>query len=209
MLFRNGAGLGFIDVASTVGVDRLGFGWGAVIQDMTLDGRPDLIVAQNYARLPGLEFLPLYNGSIMQQATDGSFAPIEETSGAVNPAFGLAPIVSDFNRDGAPDLFWGNLNGPPRAYINLGAARHWLTVRLADEPRSIGAIVTVALSNGRVLTDQFITSEGLGSDQTHELLFGLGDGEVASLRVAFQDGRVLMRENVERDRVLDLTKGAL
>jgi len=47
LLKNNGSS--FADTAKSSGLHRLGFGWGSVIQDMDLDGKPDLLAAQNKA----------------------------------------------------------------------------------------------------------------------------------------------------------------
>jgi hypothetical protein len=187
MLFRNQGGLRFDNVAEATGTARHGFGWGVVFHDMNLDGRQDILAAQNYARFPGVEYLELYPGRLLEQRADGVYVPVEETSGAGNQHFGIAPVIIDFDRDGWPDLAWGNLDGPLRVLRNRGGLNHWLKVRLADTPASIGAIVRVEMADGQVLTDQFATSEGLCSDSTHELFFGLGaEGVAERVTVSFQ-----------------------
>jgi len=191
MLFRNDPGLKFTDIATQTNSAKHGFGWGTVIQDMDLDGRADLLAAQNYGKFPGVEYLDLYSGRLLLQTEDGKFVPAEEISGAANPHFGLTPVISDFNGDGWPDIAWLNLNGPLRVLFNEGVSgNNWLKVRLVDNPLSIGAIVTVELENGSWLTDQFVTSEGLSSDQTSELIFGLGKAaSIISVSVKYQNGQ--------------------
>ncbi len=189
MLFRNDGGLTFTDTADAMNAAKYGFGWGTVFADMNLDGREDLLAAQNYARFPANDLLQHYPGKILQNYGD-RFQPVEKVSGAENTLFGIAPIVSDFNGDGWPDLVWANLDGASLAYINEGADRNWVKVRLPNKASSINARVTVTTSNGQVQTKQFITSQGLGSDQGRDLIFGLGrDVSATSIRVVFQDGQ--------------------
>jgi len=188
MLFHNDGNLKFSDTAEQMQVAKLGFGWGTVSADMNLDGREDLLAAQNYARLPGVDLLERYPGKILQNYGD-HFAPVEEISGAVNPHFGIAPVVSDFNSDGWPDLVWANLDGESLAYLSAGGTNNWLKVRLPNVAASLGAIVTVDHSDGSQRTKQFITSQGLGSDQGRDLIFGLGDGSADKVTVRFQNGQ--------------------
>jgi len=192
MLYQNDGNLQFSDIGAGVGAADHGFGWGTVIQDMDMDGRADMLVAQNYGRFPGVEYLEPYPGRLLKQYEDGFFRPIEKVSGAANSFFGLTPVVSDFNNDGLPDIAWFNLNGPVRVLLNEGIPNNnWLKVRLNDEPASIGAIVIVELRNGMTLTDQFATSEGLSSDQASDLFFGLGtSSEIATVTVKFQSGHI-------------------
>ena len=188
MLFRNEGNLKFSDTSVDMNAARYGFGWGTVMADMNLDGREDLLAAQNYARFPANELLQHYPGKILQNYGD-KFQPVEKVAGAENRLFGIAPIVSDFNGDGWPDLVWANLDGESLAYINKGGDRKWVKVRLPNTASSLGARVTVVADDGFSQTKQLITSQGLGSDQGRDLIFGLGTAEgVTSVTVEFQNG---------------------
>ena len=173
---------------------------------MNLDGREDLLAAQNYARFPANELLVHYPGKILQNYGDG-FKPVEKAAGAENRLFGISPIVSDFNGDGWPDLVWANLDGPSLAYINSSkAARESLTVRLPNTAASINARVTVTASNDQVQTKQLITSQGLGSDQGRDLIFGLGEATgVKTVTVQFQNGQVREVSAPPVDQVLSVS----
>ncbi|MEP3890343.1 MAG: FG-GAP-like repeat-containing protein [Hellea sp.] len=188
MLFHNDGGLKFSDTSEAMNAAKYGFGWGTVMADMNLDGREDMLAAQNYARFPANDLLQHYPGKILQNYGD-IFRPVEKTSGAENPLFGIAPIVSDFNGDGWPDIVWANLDGQSLAYMNKGGERNWIKVRLPNTARSLGARVTVFGSDGMSQTKQLLTSQGLGSDQGRDLIFGLGDAEKAnSVSIEFQNG---------------------
>ena len=188
MLFRNDGGLKFSDTSVAMNAARYGFGWGTVMADMNLDGREDLLAAQNYARFPANDLLEHYPGKILQNYGD-TFKPVEKVAGAENRLFGIAPIVSDFNGDGWPDLVWANLDGASLAYINNGGSRKWIKVRLPNNARSLGARVTVVATDGLTQTKQLLTSQGLGSDQGRDLIFGLGSAEgVKSVTIEFQNG---------------------
>ena len=188
MLFRNEGGLKFTDTSEEMNAARYGFGWGTVMADMNLDGREDLLAAQNYARFPANDLLQHYPGKILQNYGD-KFQPVEKVANAENTLFGISPIVSDFNGDGWPDLVWANLDGESLAYINKGGTRNWIKVRLPNKASSLGARVTVVASNGLTQTKQLLTSQGLGSDQGRDLIFGLGDAENASsVSIMFQNG---------------------
>ena len=188
MLFRNDGGLKFTDTSVDMNAARYGFGWGTVMADMNLDGREDLLAAQNYARFPANDLLQSYPGKILQNYGD-TFRPVEKVAGAENRLFGIAPIVSDFNGDGWPDLVWANLDGQSLAYINNGGDRNWVKVRLPNTASSLGARVKLIGTDGFEQTKQVITSQGLGSDQGRDLIFGLGTADgAASVTVEFQNG---------------------
>ncbi len=190
MLLQNQRGAGFTDVAQSTRTARIGFGWGVVFADMNLDGREDLLAAQNYARFPGKEFLHKYACKIMLQYPDGKFRPVEKRAGAVNRNYAVAPVVSDFNDDGRPDLVWANIAGEAKAFISGVDTGNWLKVRLPDNTASLGAIVTVTTPDGMVRTKQFTASQGLGSDQSAEMIFGLGEATEATVEARFQNGVV-------------------
>jgi len=190
MLFRNDGGLKFSDVAADMNAARYGFGWGTVFNDMNLDGKSDIIAAQNYARFPANDLLAKYPGKILQNYGD-VFHPVEKVSGAANTLFGISPIISDFNMDGWPDLVWANLDGASLAYMNKGADRKWIKVRLPNNASSLNARVEVVNSNGESQYNQLMTSQGLGSDQGRDMIFGLGNSDGAkSVTVTFQNGKV-------------------
>lgn len=188
MLFHNDGDLKFSDTSEAMNAARYGFGWGTVMADMNLDGREDLLAAQNYARFPANDLLQTYPGKILQNYGD-TFRPVEKTAGAENPLFGISPIVSDFNGDGWPDLVWANLDGESLAYMNKGGTRNWIKVRLPNTANSLNARVTVVGSDGFSQTKQLLTSQGLGSDQGRDLIFGLGNADaITSVTVEFQNG---------------------
>ena len=188
MLYHNDGGLKFSDTSEAMNAARYGFGWGTVMADMNLDGREDLLAAQNYARFPVNDLLETYPGKILQNYGD-TFRPVEKTAGAENPLFGISPVVSDFNGDGWPDLVWANLDGESLAYMNKGGDRNWVKVRLPNTAGSLGARVTVTASDDSTQTKQVMTSQGLGSDQGRDLIFGLGGAEnVDSIDVQYQNG---------------------
>lgn len=193
ILLENKGDLVFEDVASQHNASDYGFGWGLVSYDFNNDTRADYLVSQNYIRFPGVRsgLFSLYPGRLLQQMEDGNFMPVEEVAGIANENFGVTMVVSDFNQDGWPDTVLGNLDGELRAFLNDGGSNHWLKVKLPDAPDSIGALVILETASGQKYVNQFYTSEGLGSDQSNELFFGLGaESSLAELTITFQNGDV-------------------
>lgn len=189
MLLQNKGNFVFEDVAKQRNAANYGFGWGVVSYDFNNDTRRDFLIAQNYVRFPGVSLLELYPGNLLQQYDDGTYKPVEKNARILNEHFGISPMIADFNDDGWPDIVWANVTGPATAFLNVPSKNHWLKVRLSDAPSSIGAIVRVRTASGRTFADQFITSQGLCSDQTHEIFFGLGEiDSIDSVTVSYQDG---------------------
>lgn len=190
ILLRNEGGLRFSDQAPATGTAKLGFGWGTVMTDMDNDGRQDLLIAQNYARFPGVQYLQLYSGHYLRQDDQGHFAAVERSAGIDNANFGITPVVADFNGDGWQDVVFANLTQPARAFISQGGSAAWLQVLLPQAPAALTARVEVQRSDGVVLHDQLLSGEGLASEQTRTLQFGLGVAEgPVDVHVYFPDGR--------------------
>ncbi|MGX9415907.1 CRTAC1 family protein [Vibrio sp. RC27] len=206
ILLENQGNFTFEDTALKNNAAKYGFGWGLVSYDFNNDTMADYLITQNYIRFPAVELLDLYPGNLLQQYDGNVFKPVEKVSGISNPMFGVTTVVSDFNDDGWPDAVIGNLNGPLRAFINNGGERHWLKVNFNDEAASIGALVTVIMENGTTYHNQFYTSEGLGSDQTTDVFFGLGDQtNIASVLVKFQNGKAITVDSPAVNTIIDLS----
>ena len=205
MLLRNRGDFTFEDISTASNAGAYGFGWGVVIADFNNDSRMDLYFAQNYARFPGVDFLQLYPGRLLQQYPGGHFQAVEGVAGIANQNFGITQVVSDFNQDGWPDMVLGNLTGPVRAFLNSGGDRHSLTVRLPGDATWLNARVTVTTAEKHKLTRQLFASEGLCSDQTRALFFGLNESsKPVQVEVQPIGGEVLSYPDVPVDSVLQV-----
>ncbi|MBF8150590.1 VCBS repeat-containing protein [Winogradskyella sp. F6397] len=173
MLFENQGDFKFTDVAATAKIADYEFAWGCTFADLNNDGLQDLMVAENYVDFPPSKLFTLPSRVLIQK-NDGTFAPTEDKSGLVNPYYGITSLVSDFNQDGYLDMIWVNIDTPSLAYINKGGTHNYLQVDLGESIQVQGAKVTVTTPT-KTLTDWLVSGEGLASDQTALLQFGLGD----------------------------------
>jgi hypothetical protein len=188
-LFRNDGDFKFTDVANQTKTADYEFSWGVVIEDLNNDGREDILIAQNYVSLP-LQKLFRLPGRILMQLPDGTFGTVEEEAGLVNRNYEITPLVADFNNDGYLDIIRANLAGPSYAFLSSGGKNGFLKIRLADSPASLGALVEVTIAGGVKLTKQFTSGEGMSSDQSHDLIFGLGAASsVESINVYYASGK--------------------
>ena len=174
LLLRNDGDFSFTEVTDEYGLTGDGFAWGAIFEDMNLDGRLDLMVAQNYIKWPIHQWLPL-PGRASLQSESGSFAD-SPMRGIDNPLFGQSPVSADFDSDGRPDLLWLNMDGPARAFLNLSEAAAFKVI-VPETADWLGTRVQVVTDAGASYTREIITSTGMLTDQGPDLIFGLPAGQ--------------------------------
>ena len=177
MLWRNDGEFRFTDVTNEHGLTGEGFAWGAVFEDLNLDGQLDLLVAQNYIKWPIHHWFKL-PGRTYLQSNGNSAHTFHHTPalGIENRYFGQSPLIVDLDGDGRQDLVWLNINGPIRAFLNT-APGHYLTFVVPDTVANVGTRISIETDRGRSYTRAAIGSVGMLTDQTPELSFGLGNHE--------------------------------
>ncbi len=189
LMFENKGNFVFEDVAEKVKLADYEFSWGALFEDFNLDGKDDLVVSENYVGFP-THAVPAWrlDGRFMLQNNAGEFAAVGKEAGVKNRYFGLSPLTADFNQDGFPDLVHVNLLGPQKVFLSKKGKANFLKIKLPNTVQSIGAKVSVTLADNSVQYKTFIVGEGLCSDQTHILNFGLGKQQAKSVSVVYLDG---------------------
>jgi len=125
----------------------------------------------------------------MIQNKNGEFAAVGKQAGVVNKRYSIAPITADFNADGYPDIVHVNIAGRSQAFLSKGGDAGYLKVKLPNRVSSIAATVEVSLADGSILTKPFVSGEGLCSDPSHLLIFGLGDERASDVSVTYIDGQ--------------------
>lgn len=205
LMFENQGGFQFKDIAEQAKLADYEFSWGAIFEDFNLDGRDDLVVSENYVGFP-THVLPAWrlDGRFMLQNDQGEFAAVGKQAGVQNRFFGISPITADFNQDGYPDLIHVNLLGPQKVFLSQGGNAKHLKVKLPNMVKSIGAKVIVTLADGSQLHNTFVVGEGLCSDQTHILNFGLGEQTARSISVRYLNGDEVNRQGEFVNQTLQL-----
>lgn len=205
LLFENQGDFSFVDSASEKRIAAYEFSWGAVFEDFNLDGRDDLAVSENYAGWP-LHNVPFWrlNGRFLLQNEQGVFAEAGDLAGVQNREYGISPLVADFNQDGYPDLVHINILGPQNVFLSEGGDQGYLKVRLPNSIGSVGAVVAVKLADGSTINQTFVVGEGLLSDQSHMLTFGLGDQEAISVSATALNGTISIAEGSYRNETIQL-----
>ncbi|HXV36348.1 MAG TPA: CRTAC1 family protein [Myxococcota bacterium] len=185
LLLRNEGGFRFSDATREMGLSGMGFGWGSVFEDINLDGRLDLLVAQNYVKWPPHRWFK-FPGKVLL-AGPASAPRFSALPGEIDPSFGNSPVIVDLDADGRQDLFWLNNDDPSRAYLNRSQGDAVL-VALPDAARSLGARVRLVGARS-AYTREFSTSVGLGTDQSPVWAFAVGpDDRAARIEVEWPDG---------------------
>jgi hypothetical protein len=160
------------------------------LEDLNNDGREDLLIAQNYVALP-IENIFRLPGRVLMQLRDGTFATTENAMGLTNRNYEITPLVADFNNDGYRDIIKINLAGVSRAFISNGGDAGYLKVQLPDNAHSLGALVEVERGDGVKLTQQITSGEGMSSDQSHRLIFGLDkEPRISQVTIYYADGTI-------------------
>jgi hypothetical protein len=163
----------------------------------------DLIVSENYIGFPlhKLPFLRL-NGRLLLQTPNGEFAAVENEAGVINRHYSISPLTADFNGDGRPDIVHANLNGDSKLFLSKTGTGNYLKVELPGNVSSIAATVTVSLSDGGLLSRPYVSGEGLCSDSSRTIIFGLGDASVTEVKVSYIDGSKEMKSGSFRNQLL-------
>ena len=191
MLFKNNGDFNFKDVAAESKVADFGFSWGSVFADLNLDGKDDLIVSENYIGFPTHKFEALrLNGKVLLQKDSGEFVSAGEEAGVRNRFYSISPLTADFNQDGRPDIVHANLNGNSKLFLSNAGKGNYLKVKLPNDVSSIASHVSVELENGKILQRPYVSGEGLCSDSSHDITFGLADSSVKAITVNYIDGRI-------------------
>jgi hypothetical protein len=204
MLFRNLGGMKFEDVAEKAKLADYEFSWGAVFEDLNLDGREDLVVSENFVSAPFHKFgfmrLP---GRLLVQTPAGEFAEVGAEAGVVNKRYSIAPVTADFNSDGRPDIVHVNIAGRSQVFLSSGEISNgFLKVRLSRDISSIGAMVTIELDDGKILYRPYVSGEGLSSDSSQVIIVGLGEQQAIKVSVRYIDGQTVERSGPFRNQVV-------
>ena len=205
IMFENKGGFKFEDVAEKAKIADYEFSWGAIFEDFNLDGRDDLVVSENYIGFP-THILPAWrlDGRFMVQNANGEFAAVGKQAGIKNRYYGISPLTADFNQDGYPDLVHVNLEGPQKVFLSKGGNANHLKIKLPNTVKSVGAKVVVTLADGHRLHNTFIIGEGLCSDQSHILNFGLGSQQATAISVTYLNGEVVNRDGSFSNQLISL-----
>ncbi len=201
ILLRNDGDFQLQDVTAQYQLDDYGFAWGAVFEDLTLNGDLELLVAQNYIKWPFHHWSKLSGKSFVQ--SQSAFYHAAEL-GLGNYAFSQSPLIVDINNDGKPDVFWLDMEGIGRAFINR-TTNNFLTLMFPDIASSIGAKAYVLTDDGKSYTREVHNNMGMSTDQMSALTFGLGDKTaVSQVVIKWLDGTTQTIDNPPVNQIIQV-----
>jgi enediyne biosynthesis protein E4 len=220
VLYRNRGNLRFWEGAAEVGLagrrDRLGFG--TVMIDANLDGRPDIAVANGHLHRDAEQ---VYRAPYAQRAQlfvgtgKGSYRDASDRVGAYfrESRVGRGIAWADFDNDGKSDLAFSHVGGPIALLHNRTETNNaWLGLELiGDGKRSnrnaIGSRIEVQTANGTQV--RFVNGGGsyLSASERRQLI-GLGSADRAiRITVRWPSGREQTFREVPGRRWWRLTEG--
>ena len=205
LLYQTEKNFVFQEKAKEANLDKYEFSWGAIFEDFNLDGFQDLVVAENYVDLPifKLSKLPC---RFLLNTPSFKYVSTETESNVVNENYAISPLSADFNDDGYPDLVYSNISGSPKLWLNNGGENNYLKINLPPNAENIGAKVSVITGTGKRLSDWLVIGEGLGSDQSHTLVFGLGsEKHIQNVVIKYIDGTIQTIDSLSINTTLNIT----
>jgi hypothetical protein len=132
----------------------------------------------------------------------------QETSGTGCDLRGdqRALVALDYNRDGAPDLLYSQVDSPAVLLENLLTGSHWLTVAPSG-PGDAGINARISVTAGGRTTTQIVLAGGSYlAGPPRETYFALGAAERADrVVIRWADGEVTDMADVAANQILRVT----
>jgi hypothetical protein len=211
-LFRNQGGGLFFDVTgkSKIGSASLQYsGWSTGIFDFDNDGLKDIFVACGDVQ----DNSELYSSIRSRQENlllinKGGGTFVAQTVG--KPAMHRGVAFGDFDDDGRIDAVVTRIGETPALFHNrLGAANHWLALRLTGTKSNrdaIGAKVHIVTAAGQQW-NHVTTAVGYASSSDRTVHFGLGNQtEVKLIEIRWPSGKLQKLENIKADQLLRVSE---
>lgn len=165
ILLQNEGNYKFKDVTKEKGISGKRFGWGAVIEDLNLDGREDILFGENFLADPQNIIFPGV-GYHYEQKQDGTF---ERKFKYNNPHFAQTPILIDLTGNGVKDIVWINVKGQNVVHFRK-TTNNFINVKLPKNVKFANATVVL---DGKYHKQNIHGGVGFGSGQSNVLTFGL------------------------------------
>jgi Na+-translocating ferredoxin:NAD+ oxidoreductase RnfD subunit len=234
-LFPGESGGGYAHFLPDIG--HYGVGWGTSFLDYNLDGAPDLLIANGDITRTGPYPVSSFNRAFFRadrlyKNVGGSFEDVTWKDFCSDYQSGKALAVADYDNDGDPDAFVGNINAAGGGFhvgsMSFGAIsergnvlyenqtngprnteKHYIEIALRgtrSNRMGIGATIIVHSSVG----DQrqyVLAGNSFYSENSQIYIFGLGtDASPVSVEVRWPSGSVTRLADVLTDRRITVTE---
>ena len=180
-------------------------GWGDSFVDLSNSGRPDLVLATG-----GIPVTSLHKDAgpvkVIAPLSDKPVARYGVTPGVVPSGLrvnGRGLAAADVDNDGRMEIAVNSIGGKLLLLKPTGPTGHWLDVKLS---RFIpGAVVTLALADGRPLSQEVRAGSSYLSSEDERVHFGLGEATgAARLTVRYPWGGESVLRDVRGDRIVEV-----
>ena len=193
-----------------------GLGWGVSFLDYNLDGRQDIFITNGdvpriMASTDSSLSRTLYRADrLYQNNGDGIFTDVTWGAFCPDSQSGRAVAISDFDNNGTPDVFVGNIllgvsgMSPDVLYVNHAKASY-LKVRLQGTKSNsygIGAEISV-ITETSTQVKPILAGSSFYSQNSSRVIFGLGSlpsDSIVQVRVRWPSGITTEIHNVEINR---------
>ena len=179
-------------------------GWGDSFVDLKNSGQPDLVLATG-----GIPVTSLAKDAGPVKV----IAPVSEISRTYGVVSDLLPkglrvngrglAAADVDNDGRMEVAVNTIGGKLLLLKPTGPVGHWLEVSLSRF--TPGAVVTLALADGKTLSQTVRAGSSYLSSEDQRLHFGLGtESRVTSLTVRYPSGNTKTVFDVRADRIVHI-----
>lgn len=167
LLLRNDGNYKFTSVQSPEIINS-GFAWGCQFEDINLDGKLDLVYAQNYVDMSASPYL---SGTTLIQTNDNKFT---KTTKYPNNNFAQTPLFADLTGNGTKDLIWINMVGDIFGY-KLEQNNNFVSVKIPNNIEFANATITLVQGSLKQSRQNIVGGVGFGSGNGgYHVVFGLG-----------------------------------
>lgn len=201
VLLRNDGDYKFKDVLDEKKISGKGFGWGAVIEDLNLDGKQDVLFGENFLLEPTNFVFPGVGYYYEQNKIDNFGRKFKYN----NPHFAQTPLLVDFNNDGIKDIVWVNVKGPTIAYIR-DKTGNYINVKLPKNVDFVNCKIILDTNDKKMHRENIHGGVGFGSGQSDLITFGLGNlNKIKDITIKTIYGKVYKAVNPQINKTLTLS----
>lgn len=217
-LFLNDGNGPLEDAAEEFGVQKGGWGWAAIVEDLNNNGKIDIYhstmdyeINQRgpYAELDEEEFYekyPFYKYPVLLEGTDDGFSRVEADEVGLPPMDGRSVVELDLNHNGNLDFITVDLFNDFKIFENTGDTGSSIIVDVSRNEATTAIGATVTVESGGETQHRWISSNtdflSQGQRSAH---VGVGEEETATVTVEWPDGTVQTFEELDTDYRYSIT----